>query len=120
MSNFIDFATQFENDKNEGVLDITPEELLEKKDQVELIDVRKEDEYHGELGHIPGAKHLMLDMLPSRFTEVNTDKTVVFICRSGGRSGRATHFAKENGHSSAYNLKGGMILWNEKNFPIEK
>ncbi len=120
MSQHIEFESKTVNPDNEGVYDITPDELLAKKDLVNLVDVRGEDEYTGELGHIPGAKLLLLNQLPMRISEIEQDKTTVFICRSGGRSGRATHFAKENGFTSVYNLKGGMLLWNEKNLPIEK
>ena len=120
MSNFVDFESKTANPENKGVFDISPEELMQKKGSVTMIDVRREDEYTGELGHIPGAKHLLLDQLPMRINEVSKEHTTVFVCRSGARSGRATNFAMERGYTSVYNLKGGMILWNEKNLPIEK
>ncbi|MGE4130194.1 MAG: rhodanese-like domain-containing protein [Bdellovibrionales bacterium] len=47
------------------------------------------------------------------------DKTVVFVCRSGARSGRATAFAFEQGFKYVYNMKGGMIRWNELNLEVE-
>ncbi|MEM7658511.1 MAG: rhodanese-like domain-containing protein [Bacteroidota bacterium] len=39
------------------------------------------------------------------------DKEVVMICRSGGRSGRATAFLKQQGFANARNLQGGMLAW---------
>ena len=37
---------------------------------------------------------------------------VVFICRSGGRSGQATQFARQRlGLTNARNLIGGMLAW---------
>jgi hydroxyacylglutathione hydrolase len=86
---------------------------------VVLVDVRNPVEYTGELGHIPGAQLVVLDTLPTHIDELPKDKTVVFVCLSGGRSSRATHFAKENGFSSVYNLKGGMKLWNELKLEVE-
>ena len=98
------------------VRDITPEELRENKKSVKIIDVRRPDEWTGEFGHIPEAELMTLDTLPSRLQEIPKDKTVVFVCRSGGRSAQATAFALENGYTQVYNMKGGMIAWTERQF----
>lgn len=116
---FVDFTSTEENLHYEGVLDIDPVELSKKLDQVELIDVRLDEEYIGELGHIPGARLMTLDTLEDHLNEIPKDKTVVFICRSGARSARATALAQANGFKSVYNLKGGMILWNEYRLKTE-
>ncbi|MEZ4825695.1 MAG: rhodanese-like domain-containing protein [Bacteroidia bacterium] len=39
------------------------------------------------------------------------DKEVVMICRSGGRSGRATEYMRSMGFSKVRNLTGGMLAW---------
>lgn len=102
-----------------NVEDVDPQELWAKKDQVVIVDVRRPDEFTGELGHVPGSQLIVLDTLPERLGELPKDKTVVFVCRSGARSGRATAFAKSEGFSSVYNMKGGMILWNELNLKVD-
>ncbi len=51
--------------------------------------------------------------------KIPKDKTVVFICRSGGRSGNATAMAKDQGFANVYNMKGGMLLWNEMGLETE-
>ena len=117
--NFVQFETQEQNLHYPTVMDIEPMELVDKKDQVALIDVRQPDEFTSDLGHIPEAKLIVLDTLPEHIQEIPKDKTVVFICRSGGRSAKATAWAKENGFEHVYNLKGGMILWNELHFETE-
>lgn len=89
-------------------------------DQVALIDVRGMDEYKGDLGHIPGAKLIVLDTLPARLFELPKDRPIVFVCRSGGRSARASALAKQNGFDQVFNLQGGMLLWNELKFRTEK
>lgn len=116
---FLKFESIEENLYYPGVLDIDPRELARKKDQVVLIDVRQPEEYQGDLGHIPGSKLIALDTLPDQLHEIPRDKAVVFVCRSGGRSARATAFAIENGLKNVYNLKGGMILWNEFHLQTE-
>ena len=113
------FESQEENLHHPGVFDIDPKELAKKMDQVHLIDVRQPDEFTGELGHIPKAKLLVLDTLPEKIAEIPSGKPVVFVCRSGSRSARATSFAQLNGISESYNLKGGMLLWNDLHLPTE-
>lgn len=112
-ANTVEFASREDNLHFDGVLDIDPRELNTKKDQVVLIDVRQPDEYHGDLGHIPKSKLIVLDTLPEHINEIPKDQTVVFVCRSGGRSARATAYALSQGYTNVYNLKGGMVLWNE-------
>lgn len=113
------FETKEDNLHFEGVLDIEPKELANKTKQVLLIDVRQPEEFHGDLGHIPGAKLIVLDTLTEHLTEIPKDQTVVFVCRSGSRSARAAAIALEEGCQSVFNLKGGMILWNELHLETE-
>lgn len=114
------FNETLKNPEMPGVLDVMPQDVWKNHDRLVLFDVRRPDEFTGELGHVQGANLLTLDQLEARLAEVPKDKEVVFICRSGGRSGRATHFARENGYSTVYNMKGGMLLWNELNLPTER
>lgn len=113
------FTTAEENLHYTGVLDIDPKELLQKQQQMCLIDVRQPNEFTGELGHIPGSKLIVLDELPEKVTSLTKEKPIVLICRSGARSARAAAFLKENGFQHVYNLKGGMLLWNELHHPTE-
>ncbi len=115
----VDFESKEGNLHFEQVIDIEPMELSEKLDDVIVVDVRQPDEFTGELGHIPGAKLLVLDDLEENLKQLPKDKTVVFVCRSGGRSARASHLAIENGFTHTFNMKGGMLLWNELHLPTE-
>lgn len=78
------------------MLTLTPKELnslLEKSpEKIELIDVRGTGEY--EEVHIPEARNIPLHILPLRMGEIDTTKQIIFICRSGGRSGQACQFAE--------------------------
>lgn len=111
--------TSTDNPNHPGVRDITPEELRKNKGQVKIIDVRRLDEWKGEFGHIPEAELITLNTLPEHVDALPTDKPVVFVCRSGGRSGQAAAFAMQNGIEDVYNMQGGMIAWTEKNFEVE-
>lgn len=117
---YVKFEMKHENPHFENVHDIEPKELLKQKNHVQLIDVRQPEEYVGELGHIPGSKLIVLDTLPDQLNSLPKDQTIVFICRSGNRSAKATAYAKMNGFTEVYNMLGGMLLWNEQQLPIEK
>lgn len=117
---FIGFDSKSKNPQYEDVYDIEPQELQKKASSVKLIDVRQPDEFVGELGHIADSELLVLDTLPDKMSQIPKDQTVVFICRSGGRSARAAAFALSNGYSHVYNLRGGMLLWNELALPTLK
>lgn len=110
------FTPEFVDD----VPEITPEECKVHLGKVTLIDVRRPDEFSGELAHIPGAKLVTLGPELDEFLKTHDkDDEVVFVCRSGARSGRATLLGRSMGFSKCVNLQGGMILWNQKKFPIE-
>lgn len=112
------FKNAIENRKFTGVYDVMPEEVYQSKDQIVMIDVRRPDEWTGELGHIEGAQLIVLDELENYMSQLPEDQTIVFICRSGNRSGAATEMALEHGLTEVYNMAGGMILWNEKSYPV--
>ncbi len=99
------------------MLTITPKELaslLEKTpEKIALIDVRRTEEY-SEV-HIPKAQNISLHILPQKIDKVDKTKQVIFICRSGARSGQACVFL-ENAGIQAYNLLWGMNDF-EKEFP---
>lgn len=120
MANFTNFKNKIQNPNFQEVQDIEPQEVLELKTQVKLIDVRQPEEYTGELGHISGAELLALGTLPEHINQLPKEQTIVFVCRSGGRSAQATAFAKSQGFTEVYNMLGGMLLWNEKQLPIER
>lgn len=109
---------------NDGMPELSVDEvkeISEKDGSVHLIDVRRPDEFNGELGHIKGAKLVTLGPELLQFLKTgNRDHKIVFICRSGGRSGQATMDSLALGYKSVANMVGGMLRWNEGKFPIEK
>ena len=119
MSQFTTFSTAETNPELDIVEDVSPDEVSAKKDGLAVVDVRTAEEFTGELGHIPGAELITLDTLMDHLDNIPKDKTVVFICRSGRRSANASAIAKDNGFESVYNMKGGMMAWNEMGLETE-
>lgn len=114
------FKSATANPQTPGVEDIVVEELKENMLLVHLIDVRTAEEFVGELGHVPGAQLFELDSLSTKINELPKDGTIVFLCRSGARSGRAAALAQVNGFNHVYNMAGGMLRWNQIGYPVEK
>lgn len=105
----------------DGVPEITVEDLQRHAKQVRIIDVRRDEEFNNELGHIQGAELITLGAdLMKLFSSTKKDEEIVFVCRSGARSANATAMAKEAGFTSVVNMQGGMIRWNEAGFPVER
>ena len=80
-----------------------------------ILDVR--EDYEWEAGHISGAVHIPLNELPLRLDELDPDVDLHVVCRSGGRSFRATEWLNSNGYS-AVNVHGGMGAWLDAGKPI--
>ena len=108
----------FDNVKHnpDGAPEISISELKSKlaNGGFKIVDVRRPDEFTGELGHVDGAQLVTLETdLENVLPTFNKDETYVFVCRSGRRSTDATLFAMQAGFKNVYNLEGGMIAWNE-------
>lgn len=80
-----------------------------------VLDVREDDEWAA--GHIDGALHIPLTELMARYDEVPFDVDLVVVCRTGGRSFRATQWLNRNGFE-ATDVKGGMAAWDEAGLPM--
>jgi adenylyltransferase/sulfurtransferase len=98
--------------------DITVQELNQRiadNDAPVMIDVREPHEW--QMQHLDGVEKISLGRFGDPDVQMQLrgyeDKEVVFICRSGGRSGRATAFARQLGAVNARNLTGGMLAWKE-------
>jgi glyoxylase-like metal-dependent hydrolase (beta-lactamase superfamily II)/rhodanese-related sulfurtransferase len=87
-----------------------------------LLDVREEDEFNGELGHIAGSILVPLKDLSSRAEEFGASKQaeVVAICRSGARSTTAAAILTGLGFEHVCNLRGGMLEWIDAGLPVER
>lgn len=87
-----------------------------------LIDVREEDEFTGELGHIPDSRLIPLRQLQYRMDDLGIDKDdpIVVVCRSGVRSTTAAAMLTGMGYTRVSNLKGGMLAWNEAGYQALK
>ena len=106
-------------DTSQGIPEVGPSDVQSHIGEVHVVDVRNDEEYIGELGHIKGSELYPLDEFPDALEHLSKNSTIVFVCRSGARSGRATQIALENGFEQVYNMRGGMIAWNHLGYETE-
>ncbi|MCW8957536.1 MAG: rhodanese-like domain-containing protein [Gammaproteobacteria bacterium] len=83
-----------------------------------IIDVREPMEIAQ--GSIPGAEAMPMSSLGSRLSEFDQQEEVVFICRSGARSGQVVAYLAQNGFENVYNLRGGVIGWAQNGLEFAK
>jgi rhodanese-related sulfurtransferase len=94
---------------------VLPTDVSKRRSDFHLLDVREQDEW--DAGHIEGAQHIPLGELAARLEEVPRDRTVVAVCRSGGRSDRAAKGLRARGYASE-NLDGGVTAWSRAGMPL--
>lgn len=75
----------------------------------QLVDVREPHEVAQ--GTLPDAVNIPLGDLANRVGELDTDRRVVLLCRSGGRSANAAQFLTRSGFGDVFNLAGGMLVF---------
>lgn len=103
-----------------GIAHLVLEHESDVKD-FEVIDVRRSDEFTGELGHISGARLVTLGPELDQFLQGHDKQSkILFVCRSGARSGQAAQMAMSQGFKDVANMAGGMLRWNELGFEITK
>lgn len=99
---------------------LTPEETYQAMQQdgsVVLVDVRSRAELEL-VGRVPGVTHIEWAFYPGMVAnpdfaaqlqaQVDKNSTVVFMCRTGGRSHNAALLAQQLGYSKAYNMLEGF------------
>ncbi|GEK29964.1 hypothetical protein KZO01_02730 [Kurthia zopfii] len=71
-----------------------------------VLDVREEVEYA--FGHVKGSISIPFGQLFDNLSQLNKDKTIYVICRSGQRSDLACQMLQKNGFDEVFNVEQGM------------
>lgn len=91
-----EFKKGFESEEGAVIIDVrTPAELAE--------------------GQIDG--HIMINVMdpsfPNKIAEMDKSTPYYIYCRSGNRSGQVCNYMSGLGFEKLYNLRGGIIAWNQ-------
>jgi thioredoxin 1 len=88
--------------------------------QTLILDVRTPEEYKS--GYIRGAVNIdyRADDFEKQVAKLDKSKTYLVYCLSGGRSGEAATYMREQGFKQVQELKGGVLAWEKAGFELEK
>ncbi|GAB2510469.1 Thiosulfate sulfurtransferase GlpE [Corynebacterium atrinae] len=84
---------------------------------VQLVDVREADEFS--VDHAAGATHIPLSEFTARVSEIDIDRDIYVICKSGGRSLQASEYLELAKGLAPINVLGGTDAWREAGLPME-
>ncbi len=87
-----------------------------------LIDVRETAEF--DAGHLTGSVNLPLSLfghegLSAQLQHLDTQRALVFVCRSGVRSAQAAAIAQRSGFANVRQLDGGLLSWRAQIDPAQ-
>ena len=85
-----------------------------------VVDVRPAADFHK--GHIINAINIPSNGFANQMGVLNKykDKPIIVSCRSGAQSSSACQQLKKAGYEQVYNLKGGILAWQNANLPITR
>jgi len=105
--------------------------LIESKKDYILVDVRNKDELQN--GMIPTASNVPLPEIEHaldlsrdefeekfKFPKFEKDDNLIFYCRTGGRSEKATNIAISKGFTKSKNYAGSIWEWSEHDPNVKK
>lgn len=71
-----------------------------------ILDVRRPEEW--DLGTLPGSTLISMDEIVDRLSELDKDKAVLCVCRSGARSAQVAAYLSTAGFARVANMAGGV------------
>lgn len=92
-----------------------PRTAFDRRQEVQFLDVREDDEW--DAGHIEDAAHIPMDGVPDRLDQIDRDRPVVAVCRSGHRSGLVAAYLSRAGFT-VHNMTGGLEQWEAQGLPL--
>jgi hydroxyacylglutathione hydrolase len=97
---------------------LAPAEVDESNRNALLLDVRNPGEW--KIGHIPGARHLMLGDLPGQLATLPANQPIVTICQGGYRASIAASLLVRAGFRKVGILAGGMAAWDQHAVALQR
>lgn len=94
-------------------------ELINQQNAV-VLDVRPSADFSK--GHIINAVNIPMNGFSGQIDKLrkHQDQPIVVSCRSGAQSSTACRLLRKAGFSQVFNLQGGMLAWQNANFPVSR
>lgn len=105
---------------DKGAIDpLAATELINRQDAT-VVDVRPVADFAQ--GHIINAINIPINGFRNQTAILNKhkDHPVIVTCRSGSQSQIACAILRQAGFTQVYNLRGGMIAWQNANLPLTR
>ncbi len=77
-----------------------------------LLDVR--DDWELSIATVPDVVHVPMGEIARRLGELDPEREIVVLCRSGRRSLEVARFLERSGFKSVANLTGGILAWSRE------
>jgi glyoxylase-like metal-dependent hydrolase (beta-lactamase superfamily II)/rhodanese-related sulfurtransferase len=98
---------------------IDVDELAERLDSLQVLDVREDGEWHE--GHIPDSVHVPYHAIEGVPDGIDPDRPVAVICSSGQRSAVAASLLRRHGVREVIHVAdGGVGTWERAGRPISR
>ena len=94
-------------------------EMIDSNKDFLLIDCREQNEWND--SHIEQASFMPLSNFSQeieKLVDMAKDKIIICQCRSGKRSLQAAMTLQGEGFEKLYNLEGGILAWQEQDYPV--
>ena len=94
-------------------------ELINRKDAV-VLDVRPKADFSK--GHIIDAINIPMNGFAQQtaILQKYKERPIIISCRSGAQSSQASRQLKKQGFEEVYNLRGGILAWQNANLPLSR
>jgi rhodanese-related sulfurtransferase len=77
-----------------------------------LLDVREDWELA--IARLDEAVHIPMGEVPARLGELEANREIAVLCRSGGRSAQVARYLEQQGFENVWNVAGGILAWSEQ------
>jgi rhodanese-related sulfurtransferase len=103
-----------------GSLDPLAATDLINRQEATVIDVRPAADFAK--GHIINAVNIPFNGFKNQLVAIGKfkGKPIIVNCRSGAQSSSACNLLRKDGFDQVYNLKGGILAWQEANLPLTR
>lgn len=94
-------------------------DLINRQNAV-IIDVRPSNDFSS--GHIINAINIPMSGFSNQIDKLkkHQGKPIIVSCRSGAQSSAACRMLRKSGFEEVYNLRGGMLSWQNAKFPVSR
>ena len=83
---------------------------------IQIVDCREQDEWDD--AHAEGMTLIPLSVMGQRLAEMDRDRPLIVVCRSGGRSLKAAQQLAAIGFPDVKSMHGGLLAWVEQGNPV--